>query len=239
MSDSKPSQQALEAALEAARKWLTDFLAGAHPAAAGGKAAMTNVEKLVEKLRKDADDAATEGYNPALIAMGRGIANELEQALAADREGRQEPRENDVVFVRGRYRGQFNNEETRVQFDGDEVWSCVPNIALAAQPIPERGQKRKCKECGHEHRSTEYCIHCGCNVAPSIPETEGVRQVLRELLDACLLADAHEELSGYVDGSLLDKARAALAASRVAEALRAVQGEARAVVDSGPKENPQ
>lgn len=42
-------------------------------------------------------------------------------------------------------------------------------------------------------------------------ETASVTQVaLQDLYDACALADAHEELSGYVDGSLLDAAAAAL-----------------------------
>jgi hypothetical protein len=48
--------------------------------------------------------------------------------------------------------------------------------------------------------------------------SDKLREALSKLLDACLLADAHEELSGYVDGSLLDAARAALAAPTPAPA---------------------
>lgn len=51
---------------------------------------------------------------------------------------------------------------------------------------------------------------------PSVP-TEGqdaevlaLRSALKALTDACLKADAHEELSEWVDGSLLDAANAAL-----------------------------
>ena len=43
-------------------------------------------------------------------------------------------------------------------------------------------------------------------------EQEELRRTLEKITDACLLADAHEELSGYIDGSLLDEARERLAA---------------------------
>ena len=59
-----------------------------------------------------------------------------------------------------------------------------------------------------------------CNALPALLdeleklriEREELRRTLEKLVDACLLADAHEELSGYVDGSLLDEARERLAA---------------------------
>ena len=45
-------------------------------------------------------------------------------------------------------------------------------------------------------------------------ETEKLRAALERLVEACLLAEEHEELSDYIDGSLIDEARAALKADR-------------------------
>ena len=42
---------------------------------------------------------------------------------------------------------------------------------------------------------------------------KGLREALEDLLHACVLADGHDELSVYIDGSLLDAARKALAAT--------------------------
>jgi hypothetical protein len=45
-------------------------------------------------------------------------------------------------------------------------------------------------------------------------ETQKLLAALEKLVEACLLADQHEELSDYIDGSLIDEARAALKADR-------------------------
>ncbi len=42
-----------------------------------------------------------------------------------------------------------------------------------------------------------------------------VREALRNLMDACIEADQREELSEFIDGSLIDAARAALALGTV------------------------
>jgi hypothetical protein len=44
--------------------------------------------------------------------------------------------------------------------------------------------------------------------------TDALREALRKLVEACLLAEENEELSDYIDGSLIDEARAALKADR-------------------------
>jgi hypothetical protein len=44
--------------------------------------------------------------------------------------------------------------------------------------------------------------------------TDALREALEKLVEACLLAEEHEELSDYIDGSLIDAARAALKADR-------------------------
>ena len=43
-------------------------------------------------------------------------------------------------------------------------------------------------------------------------------EALLELLNSCVLADVHEELSGIVTGETMDKARAAIAKARGLEA---------------------
>ncbi len=45
---------------------------------------------------------------------------------------------------------------------------------------------------------------------PSVEAAQATQDALQALFDACALADAHEELSEYVDGLLLDAAMDAL-----------------------------
>ena len=49
------------------------------------------------------------------------------------------------------------------------------------------------------------------NYCPKHAAADDMLEALTDLYEACVLADNHEELSEYVDGFLLDKARTVIA----------------------------
>ena len=100
----------------------------------------TNVEKLVEKLREDADYPISKKASPESRALleavkteTRNCIKELEQALAADREGRQEPT---LTYTLDQLNLML---DTRGRDEYQRGW----REALAARPILEGKQNER------------------------------------------------------------------------------------------------
>src|SRR5215467_9411099 len=126
---------------------------------------MTNVEKLVEKWSKWAGKVNKLAPSYELQAAGwNQCADELEQALAADREGRQEPSHYSEMSEYEKAQRAIDVqtsllndlEEMTIDNPGDtklatRIWGRIDELkktialnqkTLAAQPIPERCPKR-------------------------------------------------------------------------------------------------
>ena len=192
----------------------------------------TNVEKLVEELRSE---VANENRHHSAQMAFDVAARRLEQALAADREGRQEWTEQEETVITELMRKQELSRHAvlrqGLRLYQMHVEGLVSIPPLAAQPIPLTGAMGCCPTCGGSGKQPipergkrtsatrgavmdfdaelEYIKKLDAKPA-SIPETEGVRQALEFFANA-------EIYKPEVYLEACRRANAALAASRQPE----------------------